>query len=270
MQISNSSADSINLYAKDEVNFNSNNPNSAVRFGYRNRDESMPIEAYLFHRGLSNQTDYANIYAKNAILSENVEVAGTIRGTDSSAGVNIGNFNIISNIIRKNSSSSYLELKSGIDDSTGARLLLFSTGHPITSQTGCFELISRNINAQYALKGNPIGELYWNNASLSDISVKTRSISRNGYISFNCGLTLQWGLNLNSAGEQSEITFPIAFNNNVCALNVTPQNNANNYFLGIQLRETFSNKFFVALNKNGNTVITEASYAILNYIAIGY
>ena len=187
-----------------------------------------------------------------------------------SAEVNIGNFNIIQNIIRRKSSSSYLELKGGIDDSTGARLILFSTGHPITSQTGCFELISRNINAQYALKGNTIGELYWNNNSLSDISVKTKSILGNGYISFNCGLTLQWGLTLNSADEQSEITFPIAFNNNACALNITPQNNANNYFLSIQLRKTFLNRFFVALNKNGNTVITEASYAILNYIAIGY
>jgi hypothetical protein len=44
----------------------------------------MPIEGYIFHRGLSNQSDYANIYAKDVILSGNIEVAGTINGTNSS------------------------------------------------------------------------------------------------------------------------------------------------------------------------------------------
>ncbi len=45
----------------------------------------MPIESYVFQRGLSNLTDFADIIAKSCHLTGNIKVDGTINGTASSA-----------------------------------------------------------------------------------------------------------------------------------------------------------------------------------------
>ena len=160
---------------------------------------------------------------KNSLtLSGNLTVNGTINGTASSAGVNIGNFNITQNIIQKNSSDSYLELKGDIDDSTGARLILFSTGYSADSnRSGSFELISKSINSQYRLQGRPDGTLYWNGNDLAGSAIVAKSLGTNGYIKYASGLIMQWGRAL-IAISSTQITFPVSFSNTNYIIICTP------------------------------------------------
>ena len=68
-----------------------------------------------------------------------------------------------------------------------------------SSESGNFILSAINSEINYMdgihrsdLVGYPEGRLEWNNTSLSDIAVKAKQITSYGYISFNCGLILQW------------------------------------------------------------------------------
>ena len=80
-------------------------------------------------------------------------------------------------------------------------------------ESGRFTISANNGESFCALEGRPDGTLIWNNNSLSDISVKQKSILGNGYISFNCGLKIQWGSALTDNNGISRVTFPIQFVN---------------------------------------------------------
>ena len=90
--------------------------------------------------------------------------------------------------------------------------MLFSTGYSDSNHSGCFELVSRNINSQYLLQGRPDGTLYWNGNDLASAAIVAKSLGYIGYIKYASGLILQWGSVANIAAKVTgHIIFPISF-----------------------------------------------------------
>lgn len=96
----------------------------------------------------------------------------------------------------------------------GASLGLFGKDNTYSNEgAGSFNIEAAINNTNCNLLGRPDGTLTWDNNSLSDISVKAKSILGNGYISFNCGLKIQWGNACTDNNGISRVTFPIQFIN---------------------------------------------------------
>lgn len=96
---------------------------------------------------------------------------------------------ISENSIRKSIDNNRFHIFGGSNWNNGAYIVLRGKDD---IESGQFTLSANNGKSFCALDGKPDGTLIWNNKSLSDISVNTKSILENGYISFNCGLILQW------------------------------------------------------------------------------
>ena len=143
----------------------------------------------------------------------------------------------------------------------GAIMQVFGKDH--NDCPGYFKIFASNGTNNSQLIGIPNGTLTWSGNSLSDSAVKNKNIVNNGYISFNCGLILQYGRHIYSANTTSlSISFPINFSSwatySFCALQESPLT-FNGYIGNSHIRNSITLSFS-----------SYSSNRTIDWITIGY
>ena len=117
---------------------------------------------------------------------ELVNINGNLTVTET-----INGFSFLNNAIVNNTNINSVIYGS---DSTWKGPALWLTKYNASKDNGYFDLIAQNANLDLVahLTGRPNGELTWDNKSLSDVALNSKSITNEGYISFSNGLIVQW------------------------------------------------------------------------------
>lgn len=122
-----------------------------------------------------------------------------------------------------------LAIYSGNQYSDGPYLIMYLLNFNNNDLKDYFVIGTASGGNSLQIKSN--STLLWNNNSLFNIAVKQKSITNDGYISFLCGLIIQWGSFI-LTDEQVQKTFPIPISYNVqfYGLYVSNQNGTKQYF----------------------------------------
>ena len=143
----------------------------------------------------SNSTDIATTAWANAKFFP--LTGGTMNGTITRSGALLA---------KRNVDNSYLEFYGGTSSSNAAYLRLDGKD---SSSAGQFILAtSGGSSARKTLNGKPDGSLLWDGVYVA--TTKAKSLAQNGYVKFNNGLIIQWGLSEKLNGVRVE-TFPVPF-----------------------------------------------------------
>ena len=130
--------------------------------------------------------------------------------------------------LKRSNTTNRLSFSGGIDS---AYINLYGKECTETNNQSAFVICAHDGTISKGLVGKIDGTLEWDYYSLSDIAVKRRSITNDGYISFSCGLIIQWGSFI-LTDEQLQKTFPIpiSYTTQFYGLYVSNQNGTKRYF----------------------------------------
>ena len=109
-------------------------------------------------------------------------------------------------LTKRNVDNSYLELDGGTNYLNGAYLRL--DGKDNGDYSGRFTLATGNGSKNILLIGKTDGTLNWNGKPI--VTTQDKSLTQNGYVKFNNGLIIQWGLTEQKDGV-IVVTFPVPF-----------------------------------------------------------
>ena len=236
----------IQLQSTNELNFYNSGQND-ILIGYRGQDSNNPIQNYRFFRGLTDDTAFANIEARNSIFHGNVTIDNQIFNND----------------------NGYIRIMCGDSDSDSPFILLNGNNGYGSSTKGLIAFLAQNTesiapvtlyinpNDSLLFRGNYIGEPM----DLGGAAIISKSITYNGYIKYANGLILQWGGDYSSPASKKVINYPISFPIAVygaCAI------------IDVGESEVVVSTAFAGIGTSGFTCIKSSTHGGIRWIAIGY
>lgn len=232
------SAAKITLQNANEFNIKSTSP--TVFFAYQGH-ENNPIEKYYFFRGRHQDYDYADIFAKNLILSGN---------------------------IFPQTNSQIVQLFSGQDFTKGGHLALVGNDYSESEKAGCFMLCSTTAdNNVHRLIGDKNGSLTWDNCHIEYLTNKL--IDSTGFICYGSKLKIQWGTISTNMNTFTQVTLPISFTNwnsyspIAIAAPLSTATASKNFTLCLKADGGYANNYFTIRNDNDMSFNS-------NWLTIGY
>jgi hypothetical protein len=108
--------------------------------------------------------------------------------------------------IKKDTNDTYVDIYGGTTPIKSATLSLY--GKDSNEAPGAFYLSTGDGNKAIYLSGKPDGTLMWDGVYVA--TTKAKSLAQNGYVKFNNGLIIQWGLTEQVNGV-IVVTFPVPF-----------------------------------------------------------
>ena len=250
----------------------------------------MPIESYIFQRGLSNLTDFADIIAKDCRLTGNIRVDGKINGTASSSIDKFcsDTFNIYSvddwsnnvNVIPNNADlNDYIYPGTYCCQDSFVAQTLLNCPYPwgnfrlfVIQNTG-YSYKNTDVNSKWFTqiclgsstmfirhKSGPKDFSIWKKVLYAEETISSKNIANNGYIKLGelfGNLIFQWGQStISTANTWTSVPLPIAF----------PSANT---FTSVEVGTTDVSVYASNNKANLDIYITSANKTVL-WFAIGY